>query len=70
MLGPRKSVAFDTERVLCMQVLADDVDIRELDAEWFRSQLGVVSQEPSLLSDSVAGNISYGLSGTSRVRLC
>ena len=56
--------------MLGMQVLADDVDLKELDAEWFRSQLGVVSQEPSLLSDSVAGNISYGLSGTSRVGLC
>ena len=53
-----------------MQVLADDVDIRELDAQWFRSQLGVVSQEPSLFSDSVAANICYGLAGTTRVRLC
>ena len=26
------------------QVLADGVDLRELDARWFRSQLGVVSQ--------------------------
>ena len=51
-----------------MQVLADDVDIRELDAQWFRSQLGVVSQEPSLFSDSVAANITYGLPGTTRVR--
>ena len=52
-----------------MQVLADDVDIRDLDAQWFRSQLGVVSQEPSLFSDSVAANITYGLPGTTRVQL-
>ena len=26
------------------QVLADGVDVRELDARWYRSQLGVVSQ--------------------------
>ena len=52
-----------------MQVLVDGVDLKELDAQWFRSQLGVVSQEPSLFSDSVAANICYGLSGTTRVRL-
>ena len=28
----------------CAQILADGVDLRELDAAWFRSQLGVVSQ--------------------------
>ena len=33
--------------VLCAclaQVLADGEDVRELDARWYRSQLGVVSQ--------------------------
>ena len=50
-----------------MKVLADGVDVRELDAQWFRSQLGVVSQEPALFSDSVAANICYGLPGTTRV---
>lgn len=51
-----------------LQVLVDGVDLRELDAQWFRAQLGVVSQEPSLFSDSVASNICYGLPGTTRVR--
>lgn len=51
-----------------MQVLADGVDVRELDAQWFRSQLGVVSQEPALFADSVAANICYSLPGTTRVR--
>lgn len=50
-----------------LQVLADGVDLRDLDAQWFRAQLGVVSQELSLFSDSVAANICYGLPGTSRV---
>ena len=46
------------------------MDVRELDAQWFRSQLGVVSQEPALFSDSVAANICYGLPGTTRVGTC
>lgn len=60
---------FCKQHVLYMQVLVDGIDLKELDAQWFRSQLGVVSQEPSLFSDSVAANICYGLSGTTRVRL-
>ncbi len=40
-----------------------------MDANWFRSQLGVVSQQPGLFSDTVAANIEYGLEGkVSRVR--
>ena len=65
--GQQRVTLLHAELVLVMQVLADDVDIRKLDAQWLRSQLGVVSQEPSLFSDSVAANICYGLSGTSRV---
>jgi len=53
----------------CGQVLADGVDIRELDAGWLRAQLGIVSQQPGLFSDTVAANIAYGLDGAvSRVR--
>ncbi len=52
---------------MAVQVLADGVDIRELDAKWFRSQLGVVSQEPSLFSETVAANIAYGLDNVSQV---
>lgn len=45
------------------------MDIKEVDANWFRSQLGVVSQQPGLFSDTVAANIEYGLEGkVSRVR--
>lgn len=53
----------------CGQVLADGVDIRELDAGWLRAQLGIVSQQPGLFSETVAANIAYGLDGAvSRVR--
>jgi ATP-binding cassette subfamily B (MDR/TAP) protein 9 len=44
-------------------VLLDGVPLPELDAAWFRRQLGVVSQEPRLFSDTIAANIAYGLPG-------
>lgn len=39
-------------------------DIRQLDVEWFRSQVGVVEQMPSLFDRSVADNIAYALGAT------
>jgi ATP-binding cassette subfamily B protein len=38
----------------------DDRDVRELDATWLRGQIGIVSQEPILFSDSIALNVRYG----------
>ncbi|MFL6538426.1 MAG: ATP-binding cassette domain-containing protein, partial [Chthoniobacterales bacterium] len=42
------------------RVLLDGRDIRELDSEWLRSQIGIVMQEPVLFSRTVAENIRYG----------
>jgi ATP-binding cassette subfamily B protein len=42
------------------RVLLDGRDLRELDPEWLRRQIGTVAQEPILFSTSIAGNIRYG----------
>jgi ATP-binding cassette subfamily B protein len=42
------------------RLLLDGHDLRELDPEWLRRQIGVVSQEPILFSGTVADNIRYG----------
>ena len=47
------------------QVLLDGVDIRGLNLRWLRSQLGLVSQEPTLFATSIAENIRYGKNGGS-----
>ncbi len=41
------------------RVVFDGVDVKELDAEWLRRQIGVVSQEPLLFSLPVRENIRY-----------
>ena len=41
------------------RVLIDGVDIRELDARWWRGNVGVVSQEPVLFAGTLADNIRY-----------
>ncbi len=38
----------------------DGRDLRELDADWLRRNIGTVAQEPVLFSTSVAANIRYG----------
>ncbi|CAF0817662.1 unnamed protein product [Adineta steineri] len=42
------------------QLILDGVDIRQLNLQWLRSRLGVVSQEPVLFDLTIAENISYG----------
>ena len=41
-------------------ILLDGMDITELAPEFLRSQIGIVSQEPTLFHDTVANNIRYG----------
>ncbi|CAD6968823.1 unnamed protein product [Tilletia controversa] len=42
-------------------VLMDGVDIRNLNLRWLRTQIGLVSQEPTLFSTSIRQNIEHGL---------
>ncbi|KAK6933229.1 ABC transporter type 1, transmembrane domain [Dillenia turbinata] len=44
------------------EVLLDGENIKNLKLEWLRSQIGLVTQEPSLLSLSIRDNIAYGRS--------
>ena len=44
----------------------EGVDVRELNLKWYRDQMGIVSQEPTLFSGTIAKNISYGAPNASR----
>ena len=50
------------------QVLVDGVDLREVDSAWFRSQIGVVDQDPRLFAESIAANIAYSMQDLPPVR--
>lgn len=45
-------------------VKLDGVDIRDLNVRWLRSQIGLVSQEPTLFATTIRGNIAHGLINT------
>ncbi|RUS91669.1 hypothetical protein EGW08_000642 [Elysia chlorotica] len=42
------------------QLCLDNYGIKDLNIEWLRSQIGLVSQEPILFDRSIADNIAYG----------
>lgn len=48
------------------QVLIDGVPLTEVDAQWYRSQIGVVPQDPRLFSNTITANITYGCTGKSQ----
>lgn len=41
-------------------VYIDDIDIRKLNINWLRSQIGLVSQEPTLFNNTILENIQMG----------
>ncbi|XP_039067389.1 ABC transporter B family member 6-like isoform X2 [Hibiscus syriacus] len=46
------------------EVLLDGENIKNLNLEWLRSKIGLVTQEPALLSLSIKDNIAYGRDAT------
>ena len=46
--------------VLKGSVQLDKYDLRDLNIQWLRRQIGIVSQEPILFDKSIADNIRYG----------
>ncbi len=46
------------------EVLLDGENLRNLQVEWLRGQIGMVSQEPALFGGSIMDNILYGREAT------
>nr|CDI56568.1 uncharacterized protein BN887_02363 [Melanopsichium pennsylvanicum 4] len=42
----------------------DGVDLRDLNLKWLRTQIGLVSQQPTLFSTTIRANIAHGLINT------
>lgn len=46
------------------RILASGHNLDEIDVKWWRSQIGLVQQEPFLFNDSIYTNVMHGLVGT------
>ena len=42
------------------EILVDDINIRDIDMEFYRGEIGYVQQEPMMFHDSIFQNIAYG----------
>ena len=42
------------------EILMDGINIRDIDLEFYRSEIGYVQQEPMMFHDSIFNNIAYG----------
>ena len=42
------------------EILIDDINIRDIDMTFYRSQIGYVQQEPMMFHDTIYQNIAYG----------
>jgi ATP-binding cassette subfamily B protein len=72
LVGPSGSGKSTIAGLLCRfydpvqgAVLLDGQDIRNLDGAWLRAQIAVVSQDPFLMSTSIAANLRYGRANAS-----
>lgn len=45
-------------------ITVGDTDLCNIDLKWWRSQIGLVQQEPFLFNDTIFNNVAYGLTGT------
>ncbi len=47
----------------------EGVDIRDLNVSWYRDQIGIVQQEPTLFAGTIAKNIAYGFPGATQKQI-
>lgn len=43
------------------EILFSGVNIKKFDPKWFKTQIGIVSQEPVLFTGTIKQNICYGM---------
>jgi ATP-binding cassette subfamily B (MDR/TAP) protein 1 len=53
----------------CGCIEYEGVDIRDLNVSWYRDQIGIVQQEPTLFKGSIANNIALGFPGATREQI-
>lgn len=45
-------------------IMIGDHDIKDVDLKWWRSQIGLVQQEPFVFNETIFANVAYGLVGS------
>ena len=56
----------DWRNCYVMLLYKGGTDVRDLDPQWYRSHIGIVSQEPILFACSIQDNIAFGKEGATQ----
>jgi len=56
-----KDAASNPRIALSGTVFVGDTNLSSVDLKWWRSQIGLVQQEPFIFNDTIARNVEYGL---------
>lgn len=59
-----ESSSDSTKDILSGEINVGNHRINELDLKWWRTQIGLVQQEPFLFNDSIYNNVVFGLIGS------
>jgi ATP-binding cassette subfamily B (MDR/TAP) protein 1 len=51
------------------RVMYKGYDVKSLNLQWYRDQIGYVSQEPTLFNTTIAKNIAYGAAGATQEQI-
>jgi len=63
--GSQRKVTNSENPVVLGGVIAiGEHNLKDLSVKWWRSQIGLVQQEPFVFNDTIFANVSYGLVGT------
>lgn len=54
----------EEEEAMSGHIYVGDHNINNLDVKWWRSQIGLVQQEPFLFNDTIYHNVAFGLIGS------
>jgi ABC-type multidrug transport system fused ATPase/permease subunit len=61
---PETTSALTPDESSCGTIKIGHVKLTDIDAKWWRSQIGLVQQDPFLFNDTIYNNVAFGLSGT------
>jgi ABC-type multidrug transport system fused ATPase/permease subunit len=63
-LSEKIGATIGTKEILSSGIYIGDVNLNIIDSKWWRSNIGLVQQEPFLFNDTIFKNVANGLAGT------
>jgi ATP-binding cassette subfamily B (MDR/TAP) protein 1 len=60
----KKEISIHTEDIRAPGIYIGDVNLKDINSRWWRTNIGLVQQEPALFNTTIFENVANGLAGT------